>query len=75
MRPMSLAGIVLALLGAATLAYYGLNYTRQETVLDIGPIHATVETRDRSHLPPILGGVALLVGGTALLVMNARQRA
>jgi len=41
MKPIILTGIVLVVLGALVLAYQGINYTRQEKVLDVGPIHAT----------------------------------
>ena len=74
MKPISLAGIVLVVLGALALAYQGITYTRHEKVLDVGPIHATKDTDERIPLPPILGGVALL-GGVVLLVSGARQKA
>jgi len=74
MKPILLAGIVLVVLGALALAYQGINYTHEEKVLDVGPIHATRETQDRIPLPPIIGGLAL-VGGIALLVAGARQKA
>jgi hypothetical protein len=73
MKPISLAGIVLVVLGALALAYQGISYTRQEKVLDLGPIHATADTQERIPLPPILGGLAL-VGGIALLVAGARKK-
>jgi hypothetical protein len=74
MRPIILIGLALVLLGALALAYQGINYTRTEKVLDIGPFHATKETQKRIPLPPILGGIAL-IGGVALLVTGARQKA
>lgn len=73
MKPISLIGIVLVVLGALALAYQGISYTRQEKVLDLGPIHATAETQKRIPLPPILGGL-VLVGGVALLVIGAKRK-
>jgi uncharacterized membrane protein len=73
MKPIILIGIVLVVLGALTLAYQGINYTRTEKVLDLGPIHATRETQKRIPLPPILGGIAL-IGGVVLLVAGARRK-
>jgi hypothetical protein len=73
MKPVTLVGILLAILGALALAYQGISYTRQEKILDVGPIHATAETHKRIPLPPILGGV-MLVGGAGLLVMGARRK-
>jgi len=74
MKPIVLMGIVLVVLGVLALAYQGINYTRTEKLLDLGPIHATTETQKRIPLPPILGGIAL-IGGVVLLVAGARQRA
>ncbi len=74
MKPITLIGIVLLVLGALALAYQGISYTHQEKVLDIGPIHATAEKHERIPLPPIVGGLGL-VGGVVLLVVGARQRA
>ena len=73
MKPVTLAGILLVILGALALAYQGISYTRQEKILDVGPIHATAETHKRIPLPPILGGL-MLVGGVGLLVMGSRQK-
>jgi hypothetical protein len=73
MKPISLAGIVLIVLGALALAYQGITYTHREKVLDVGPIHATKDTQEQIPVPPILGGLAL-IGGIALLVSGARQK-
>lgn len=65
-------GIVLIVAGLIGLVWGGFTYTTKETVLDMGPIHAT---RDKTHnvpLPPIAGALALL-GGVALLVTAGRK--
>ena len=72
MKTMSMAGIALVVLGVLALAYQGFTYTTKETVIDIGPIHATAERERTLPLPPIIGGAAVLAG-TALLVMGARK--
>jgi uncharacterized membrane protein len=72
MKPMIWVGILLVVVGGLVLAYQGFNYTHQEKVLDLGPIHATAEKRERVSIPPILGGLAL-VGGIVLLVVGARK--
>jgi hypothetical protein len=74
MKTITLIGIVLLILGALALAYQGINYTRQEKVLDIGPIHATAEKHERIPIPPIIGGLAL-AGGIVLLIAGMRQKA
>ena len=72
MKPVSLAGIVLVVLGALALAYQGFDYTRRDHVLDVGPMHVTAETQKRVPISPILGGLAL-AGGIALLVVGSKK--
>jgi hypothetical protein len=72
MKPITVLGILLIVLGALALAYQGFTYTHQEKVLDLGPIHATAEKQEHVSVPPILGGLAL-AGGIALLVMGGRK--
>jgi hypothetical protein len=69
---MKLTGIVLIVLGVIALAYGGISYTREEEILDIGPVEATAERRETIPLPPVLGGIAL-VGGIVLLVYGGRR--
>ena len=73
MKPMTLAGIVLVVLGALALAYQGITYTHQKDVVDLGPMHVTTESHERIPLPPILGGLAL-AGGVVLLVLGAKNK-
>ena len=73
MKPISMAGVVLIVLGLAALAYQGISYTSRETVVDIGPIHATADQKKTIPLPPVLGIVAV-AAGVALLVTGARKR-
>ncbi|MBS1154010.1 MAG: hypothetical protein H6Q89_5708 [Myxococcaceae bacterium] len=40
---MKIAGLILLILGGLGLLYGGVTYTSRDTVLDIGPIHATAE--------------------------------
>jgi hypothetical protein len=72
MKPIMWAGLLLVVLGALALAYHGFNYTRQEKILDVGPIHATAEEHNHVSIPPALGGLAL-VGGIVLLVVGAKK--
>jgi hypothetical protein len=65
-------GLLLVVLGGLALAYQGFNYTHQEKILDIGPLHATAEEHDRVSIPPVVGGVAL-AGGIVLLLVGAKK--
>lgn len=69
---MKIVGILLIVLGIIALIYGGISYTREETLVDLGPIEAKAETRETIPLPPILGGLAL-VGGVALLIAGSRK--
>lgn len=74
MRTIAIVGVVLIVLGVAALAYQRVSYTTRETVLDIGPVHATAERHKTLPLPPVLGGV-VVAGGLVLLVAGLRKRA
>ena len=74
MKPSAIAGILLIVVGVVALIYGGISYTSRETVIDIGPIHATAERERTLPLPPIAGVIAV-AGGVALLVTANRRRA
>lgn len=74
MRSTAIVGVVLIVLGLAALAYQGINYTTRETVIDIGPVHATAERHRTLPLPPVLGAV-VVAGGIVLLVAGMRKHA
>lgn len=74
MKPLALLGVVLLALGLAALAYQGFTYTTRETVIDIGPIHATADREKTVALPPIVGIVAV-IAGVALIVAGQRKSA
>jgi uncharacterized membrane protein YidH (DUF202 family) len=66
-------GIILVIIGIVALVWGGISWTREETIVDLGPLEATAETRETIPLPPIFGGVAL-VAGIVLLVVPSRRR-
>jgi hypothetical protein len=70
----AIIGVVLILLGVAALAYQGFTYTSRDTVVDIGPVHATAEHEKTVSIPPLLG-MAAVAGGIALLVVGMRRPA
>jgi len=74
MRPIAIVGVVLIVFGLAALAYQGVTYTSRETVIDIGPLHATADRQKTLPLPPVVG-IAAVAGGVALLIAGARKRA
>lgn len=73
MAPARVVGTILVALGIVALVWGGISWTREETIIDLGPIEATATTRERIPLPPLLGGIAL-IAGVVLLVVPARRR-
>lgn len=65
-------GIIFAVLGAAALIWQKVGYTQRETLVDVGSVNITADTRKSVSLPPILGGIAL-AGGVGLIVVGARK--
>ena len=73
MRPLAILGIILIALGAVALAYQGITYTTKEKVVDLGPLKVETEKEKTIPLPPVLGGVAIVVG-LVLLIASSRGR-
>lgn len=71
MKPM---GFVLLVAGVLVLVYGGISYSRQKTVIDLGPIKATATEQRHVPLSPIVGGIAI-VAGLLLLVVPRRNAA
>jgi hypothetical protein len=74
MKPIAMAGLVLIVLGLGALIYQGIIYSSRETVIDIGPLHATADRQKTLLLPPVLG-IASMAGGVLLLVAGVRKHA
>lgn len=72
MKPITLVGIALIVLGVVAFAYQGITYTTREKIIDFGPIQATAETKKTIPLSPILGGFAL-AGGIVLVIVGAKK--
>lgn len=72
MKPAMIVGILLIVLGIVGFALGGFSFTQKEKVLDLGPIEATAEDKERVPIPPLLAGLAL-VGGVVLVAASARR--
>ncbi len=71
MKPATLIGILLIVLGIVALAYGGISYKDRDKV-DLGPVEITAEEKKTVPLPPLLGGLAL-VSGVVLVIAGARK--
>jgi hypothetical protein len=72
MKPLAVAGMLLIVFGLFALAYQGITYKKRETILDIGPVHATAEREKTIPLSPVVGIVSV-AAGVALLVASRRK--
>ena len=72
MKPATIIGILLIVLGVVGFALGGFSFTQKEKVLDVGPIEATAEDKETVPIPPLLAGLAL-VGGVVLVAASARR--
>ena len=68
-----IVGLVLVVLGLATLAWGGVFWTDRDTLVDAGPIEITSEEREGFSLPPLVGVIAV-IGGIVLLAVPDRRR-
>ena len=72
MRPISIFGILLIILGMFILISEGITYTKTEKVLEIGPIEATAERQKTIPIHPVVGGAAL-AAGVVLVVAGSKR--
>ena len=48
-EPGTLVGLALIILGVLALAYQGITYTTRETVMDLGPLRASLDAVDAAE--------------------------
>ena len=70
MRPISIVGILLVLLGAFIL-FRGLSYKSKDEVLRVGDLKASVE--EKHAVPTWVGGIAI-VAGVVMLAGGMKRR-
>ena len=74
MKPVTLVGVALIILGVLALAYQGITYTTREKVIDLGPLKASVDKEKSIPLPPIVGALAL-AGGVVMVIVGLESPA
>ncbi len=68
---MKVAGAALIVLGFLGLWFGGIPYRKTENIAEIGSIKMQVTEKKELALPPIVSGLAILVG--AVLVFSGRR--
>ena len=64
---MKAAAIILIVMGLGIVIWGGFGFTTRETVLDVGPIHATKDKEHHVPYGPLVGAVIILAGVVLLL--------
>jgi uncharacterized membrane protein len=70
MKPLTLAGIVLIVLGAIGLAYGSFTYTKDTHETSIGPIELSITEKETVNVPVWLGAGAVVVGVVLVMVRS-----
>jgi uncharacterized membrane protein YidH (DUF202 family) len=64
----AIVGVVLIVVGVICLVYGGIQYTKREKVIDIGPLKVEADQEKKFPVPPVVGILAIAAGITVLLV-------
>lgn len=73
MKPATIIGILLIIVGIVGFALGGFSFTHEKKVVNAGPIQINHAQKQTIPIPPILSGIALL-GGIGLVVVGARSK-
>lgn len=73
MNSIKLLGLALIVAGALGLAYGGFSYTKDTTVVKLGPIELSAKQKETVNVP-LWAGVGAVVAGGLLLVMGGQRR-
>jgi len=73
MKPATIIGLVLIIIGVVGFAWGGFSFTHHKKDVDMGPIQIGHEQKKTVPFPPALSVIAL-VGGIGLVVVGARSK-
>ena len=73
MKPATIIGFLLIILGIIGFAVGGVSFTHQKKDVDLGPIQVSHEQKETVPISPILSTIAL-VAGVGLVVVGAKTR-
>ena len=68
-----IVGLILIVIGVVGLLFGGFFWTREKTIVDIGPIEAKAQEREGLPIAPIAAGL-ITVAGVALMLLPGRRR-
>lgn len=73
MKPATIIGFVLILLGIIGFAVGGISFTHQKKDVDLGPVQISHQQKKTIPISPILSTISL-VAGVGLVVVGAKTR-
>jgi hypothetical protein len=72
MNPVKIIAIVLIVAGTLGLVYGGFSYTKDTTVVKLGPLELSAKEKQTVNVPMWAGVGAIVVGGLLLLLGGKR---
>ena len=72
MNPVKVIALVLIIAGLLSLAYGGFSYTKDTTVVKLGPLELSAKEKQTVNVPMWVGVGAIVVGGLLLAFGNKR---
>jgi hypothetical protein len=73
MKPLTIIGILLIVLGIIGFATGGISFTHQKKDVDVGPVQISHKTQDTLPLSPVFSTVSL-VAGLALVAVGMKAK-
>jgi len=73
MKPATIVGILLIILGVIGFAVGGVSFTHEKKDVDLGPVQISHQKKETVPISPILSTVSL-IAGVALVAVGARAR-
>lgn len=72
MNALKTIAIVLIAAGILGLAYGGFTYTKDTTVVKLGPLEMTAKEKETVNIP-IWAGIAAIIAGGGLLLISTKK--
>jgi hypothetical protein len=73
MKPATIVGILLIILGIVGFAVGGVSFTHQKKDVDMGPLQISHQQKETVPISPILSTIAL-IAGVGLVVVGSKAR-